>query len=146
MSITATAIHPPAMIAAIRAFVPAIIALIAAMVALTATFTAWAVAFAVAFAACAARCAALARCAVLAEAFVVGKNALSLCGGFYRTDGVGYLGIEYLDFLSVDTPYRGGDFLGDVRAGHYHRHKNAVNPQRWIDLPSDFRHGAKQQL
>ena len=105
MSITATAIHPPAMIAAIRAFVPAIIALIAAMVALTATFTAWAVAFAVAFAACAARC------AVLAEAFVVGKNALSLYGGFYRTDGMGYLGIKYLNPLSVGTPYRGGDFL-----------------------------------
>ena len=35
--------------------------------------------------------------------------------------------------------------LGDVRAGHYHRHKDAVNPQRGIDLPSDFRHGAKQQ-
>ena len=24
--------------------------------------------------------------------------------------------------------------------------KDAVNPQRGIDLPSDFRHGAKQQL
>ena len=60
-------------------------------------------------------------CGYLA-AFVVGKNALSLCGGFYRTDGMGYLGIEYLDFLSIGTSHRGGDFLGDVRAWHYHRH------------------------
>ena len=38
-------------------------------------------------------------CGYLA-AFVIGKNALSLCGGFYRTDGVGYLGIKHLDFLT----------------------------------------------
>ena len=63
-----------------------------------------------------------------------------------REDGMGYLGIKHLDFLSVGTSHRGGDFLGDIRAGHYHRHKDAVNPQRGIDLPSDFRHGAKQQL
>ena len=84
-------------------------------------------------------------CGYLA-AIVIGKNAISLCDGFYRTDEMGYLGIKHLDFLSVCTSHRGGDFLGDVRAGHYHRHKYAVNPQMWIDLPFDFRHGAKQQL
>ena len=44
-------------------------------------------------------------------AFVVGKNALSLCGGFYCTDGMGYLGFKHLDFLTVGTSHRGGDFL-----------------------------------
>ena len=60
-------------------------------------------------------------CGYLA-AFVIGKNAFPLCGGFHGTDGMGYLGIEYLDFLPVSTSHCGGDFLGDVRAGHYHRH------------------------
>ena len=40
---------------------------------------------------------------------------------FHGTDGVWYLGIEHLDFLPIGTPYRGGDFLGDVRALGYHR-------------------------
>ena len=35
--------------------------------------------------------------------FVVGKNALALCGGFHGTDGVGYLCVEYFNPLPVGT-------------------------------------------
>lgn len=54
--------------------------------------------------------------------FVIGKNALTLCGCFHRTDGMGYLGIKDFDFLSVCTLYRCCNLLRNVRAGHYHRH------------------------
>ncbi len=55
-------------------------------------------------------------------AFVIGKNAFSLCGGFYCTDGMGNLGIKHFNPLPIGTLYRCGYLLRDVRAWHYHRH------------------------
>ena len=77
---------------------------------------------------------------------IIAPNALSLCGGFHGSDRVRYLRVEYLDSLPVGTFYRYHDFLRNVRAWHYHHHKDAVNPQMRADLPFHFRHGAKQQL
>ena len=84
-------------------------------------------------------------CGYLA-AFVVGKNAFSLCGGFHGTDEMGYLGIKHLNPLPICAFYRCGNLLRDICAWHYHRHKDAVNSQVRVDLPFDLRHGAKQQL
>ena len=55
-------------------------------------------------------------------AFVVGKNTFALCGSFHRTDRMWYLGIKYLDFLTVCTFDRCRNFLRNVGTGHYHSH------------------------
>ena len=55
-------------------------------------------------------------------AFVVGKNTFALCGSFHRTDRMRYLGIKYLDFLTVCTFDRCRNFLSNIGTGHYHSH------------------------
>jgi hypothetical protein len=59
---------------------------------------------------------------------------------------MGYLGVENFNPLPVGTLYRCSNLSRNVRAWHYHRHQDTVNPQMGIDLPLDFRHGAEQQL
>ena len=55
-------------------------------------------------------------------AFVVGKDTFAFCGSFHCTDRMRYLGIKYLDFLTVCTFDRCCNLLRNVGTEHYHSH------------------------
>ena len=75
-------------------------------------------------------------CSYLA-AFVIGKNALALCGSFHRTDRMRDFRIKHLNPLPIGTLNGCGNLLRNVGAWHYHCHKDTVYPQLGVDLPLD---------
>ena len=75
----------------------------------------------------------------------MGENTLALHAALCRPDREGYLRIQYPE-IAPSLPQGRDDAFGIVGTAIHHGQQNAVDFQRWVDLPPYLSHRSQQQL